>query len=247
MSRQTQHLLLFLLGGMLIRICLDGTYLRYVRPGHLWPLVTAGLVAVALALAALWRDARVRAGAASGTASGTASGADTHEHGGAERYTPWLLMVPVLVILLVSPPALGADAVARAGSTSVVDPGDAFPPLPPDEPDLTVGEFAQRATWDTGRSLDGRTVALTGFVVRRDDGTVELARLTIVCCAADARVNRVRLRGDPQLDAFAADTWLRVRGTLVPSPVLPAPARSVPVLTVGSVEEIPAPADAYEY
>ncbi|WP_341540438.1 hypothetical protein [Pseudonocardia endophytica] len=88
---------------------------------------------------------------------------------------------------------------------------------------------------------------MTGFVVRRDDGTVELARLTIICCAADARVNRVRLRGDLPLDAFAADTWLRVRGTLVPSPAVPAPARSVPALTATSVEEIPAPADVYEY
>ena len=48
-------------------------------------------------------------------------GADTHGHGGADAHghyhstskAPWLILLPVLVLLLVAPPALGADAVAR--------------------------------------------------------------------------------------------------------------------------------------
>lgn len=242
MRRETQHLLLCLLGGMLIRICVDDIYLRYVRPGHRWLLIAAGAVAVALALAAMRQDARTRVGAMTGT---PATDHD-HEHGGAERNAPWLLLAPVLVLMLVSPPALGADAVVRAGPATVVNSGDVFPPLPAGEVSLTVAEFVQRAAWDTDGSLDGRAVVLTGFAVRRGDA-VELARLTIFCCAADVRANRVRLvGGDQAVGAVAADTWLRVRGTLVSASSGPD-TQYVPALTVAEVETVPAPPDPYEY
>src|SRR5690606_11789696 len=166
--RDTQHVLLVLLGGALLRIAADDTYLRYVRPSHRGLLLTAGAVIVGLAVVAL-------------------------------------LLAPVLVIALVAPPALGADAVGRAGTANpVVDGSDVFDPLPPGGPaELPVAEFVQRAIFDDGGSLAGREVVLTGFVVRRG-AAVELARLTIACCAADARPHRVRLVGD--LDDPAADT-----------------------------------------
>lgn len=44
-------------------------------------------------------------------------GADAHGHDHASSKASWLILAPVLVLLLVAPPALGADAVARnAGS-----------------------------------------------------------------------------------------------------------------------------------
>jgi hypothetical protein len=144
--------------------------------------------------------------------------------------------------MLVSPPALGADAVARAGPATVVDSGVVFPPLPAGEATLTAADFVQRAAWDTDRSLDGRAVVLTGFAVRRGDA-VHLARLTIFCCAADVRVNRVRLVGDVvAVGALVADTWLRVRGTVVPASAGPD-TQYVPALTLTAVEEVPVPPD----
>ena len=68
--------------------------------------------------------------------------------------------------------------------------------------------------------------------------------MTIVCCAADARANRVRLVGD--LGDVAPDTWLRVRGTLQPGSGTAA-TRYVPAMTVRSVEVVPEPPDPYEY
>jgi uncharacterized repeat protein (TIGR03943 family) len=225
--RETQHVLLVLLGGALLRIAADDTHLRYVRPGHRWLLVAAGAVMVVLAVVALRRDRRGGAG---------------HEHGGAERHVPWLLLAPVLVIALVAPPALGADAVARAGAANPVRDADVFPPLA-DGAALPVAEFVQRAAWDTTGSLDGRTVELTGFVVRRG-AAVELARLTIACCAADARPHRVRLVGD--LGDPPADTWLRVRGVLQTGSATDATG-FVPALTVAGAQVVPAPPDPYEY
>lgn len=229
MRRETQHVLLVLLGGALLRIAADDTHLRYVKPSHRWLLVAAGAVIVALAVVALVRDLRGH------------GPADDHDH--ARSHVPWLLLAPVLVIALVAPPALGADSVNRAGArNAVVQDGDVFPPLP-DDPRLTVAEFVQRAAWDTSGSLDGREVTLTGFAVRRG-AAVELARLTISCCAADARPNRVRLVGD--LGDPPQDTWLRVRGP-VQTGSATAATGYVPAMTVAAVEVVDAPPDPYEY
>lgn len=236
MKRETQHVLLLLLGGALLRIAADDTFLRYVRPSHRWLLLAAGAVMVLLAAVALVRDLR---GAHVG---------DHHDHPAAERHAPWLLLLPVLVIALVAPPALGADSVTRIGnSTAVLRDADVFTPLPPAAaPDLAVMEFVQRAMFDHTGALDGRDVTLTGFVVRRG-AAVELARLTISCCAADARAARVRLQGGPAgLNDVAQDTWLRIRGTLVPGSATPA-EHYVPAMVVRSVEVVAAPSDPYEY
>ena len=239
MRRETQHALLIILGGALIRLATGDLFLRYVRPGQRWLLLGAGAVVVVLAVVGFARDLR---------ASGRGDHAPGHDPGG--RHAPWLLLVPVLVVALVAPPALGADAVVRTGPGNAVRAADLMPPLPPGDPvALTVGEFVQRAVWDRAGSLDDREVTLTGFAVRRG-AAVDLARLTIVCCAADARANRVRLVGDlgdlGDLGDPAPDTWLSVRGTLQPGSGTAA-TRYVPAMTVRSVEVVAAPADPYEY
>lgn len=230
MSRETQHAVLLLLGGVLLRIALDGTYLRYVRPGHLGPLVGAGAVMVLLAGAALWRERR--------------GPGDGHRHGPAERHAPWLLLLPVLALALVAPPALGADAVARSVAGNSLTATDALGPLPVDGPvALGVGEVVTRAVAGPGGGLDGREVVVTGFVVRRG-AAVELARMRIACCAADARPLRLHLVGD--VGAPAPDTWLRVRGRLAPGSATAA-SRFVPTLVVAGVDVVAAPGDPYEY
>jgi uncharacterized repeat protein (TIGR03943 family) len=126
----------------------------------------------------------------------------------------------------------------------VVQESDVFGPLPPGDPaELSVAEFVQRAVWDTTGSLDGREVALTGFAVRRGAAT-ELARLTIACCAADARPNRVRLVGD--VGDPAPDTWLQVRGVLQAGSATAATGH-VPTLAVTEATRVPPPPDLYEY
>jgi uncharacterized repeat protein (TIGR03943 family) len=235
-NRDTQHVLLVLLGGALLRITADDTYLRYVRPGHRWLLVGAGALMVALAVVALVRDRRrVPAG----------DGHEHGEHGTAERHAPWLLLAPVLVIALVAPPALGADAVARAGPrNAVISDADVFPPLPSGAaPELPIADLVARSGFDSTGSLRDREVVITGFVVRRGAATV-LARMSIACCAADARPNTVRLEGP--VPSLPPDTWVRVRGTVQDGSATAATGY-VPAMTVAAVEIVPTPSDPYEY
>ncbi|MFB7321912.1 hypothetical protein [Streptomyces sp. NPDC056190] len=66
--------------------------------------------------------------------------------------------------------------------------------------------FTSRAVYGSGRSLEGRTVRLTGFVTHRGGGTWYVTRLLVPCCAAEATTNQVRVRG---ADAPATDTCVR--------------------------------------
>lgn len=229
MNRQTQHVLLALLGGALLRIAADDTFLRYVRPGHRPLLIAAGAVMLVLAGIGVVRDLR------------RGHHPDAHDHGGAERFVPWLLLLPVLAMAVVAPPALGADAVARAGPVQAA--AIVLPPLPPGPVvEIGVGEFVQRTVFDSSATLDGRDVVLTGFAVPRD-GRLDLARLTIVCCAADALVHRIHLVGPGFVDV-PVDTWLRVEGRWRPGP---RPRDGVPAMEVTHVERVPPPRDPYEY
>ncbi|AEA22919.1 TIGR03943 family putative permease subunit [Pseudonocardia benzenivorans] len=229
MRRETQHAVLFLLGGALVRIAADETFLRYVRPAQRWWLIGAGVVMIGLAVVATVRDVRGR----------TVPGADGHDH--RTGPSPWLLVLPVLVVALVAPPALGADAVARQPTTAPADL--AAPALPPGPAELGIGEAVARSI--DGTLGDGRDLTVTGFLAHRD-GDVVVARLTISCCAADARPHTVRLRG-PGLQGAAAlpvDTWVRVRGTVVAQAA--KDNRWSPDLEVAELTVVAPPDDPYE-
>ena len=163
-----------------------------------------------------------------------------HEH---TARSAWLIVVPVLAVLLVAPPALGADSVLRTRKNT--EPGNTeFGPLPPgDVVSLSVGDFVDRAGWDEHDSLDGRTVRLTGFVVRTTGGP-QLARLTISCCAADAFAVRTGLTGG-RADLVPQGTWVEVTGRLVPADDTRA-RDYVPDLAVRTLREIPRPDEPYE-
>ncbi|ASR35191.1 TIGR03943 family protein [Prauserella marina] len=242
MRRETQNILLLLLGGALIKISLNGDYLRYVKPAHLPWLIAGGVVMVLLGGVAVVRD----------LVSAKAHHDGDEGHGGHDHpaRAAWLLMVPVLAVFLVAPPALGSDSVTRSTADAPTEPGAAFPPLPgEDDVDvvpLSLSDFVSRAGWDETGSLNGRTVSLSGFVVQSEQNTL-LARLVISCCAADAFPVRVALTGE-QAAGLPDDTWIEVTGTLVPDGADGAgEAGYVPSFEVETLAEIPEPRDRYEY
>ncbi|GHG00387.1 MULTISPECIES: TIGR03943 family putative permease subunit [Amycolatopsis] len=237
MKRETQNILLILLGGALVKIAVNGDYLRYVKPAQQPWIIAGGAVMVLLGAVAIVRDL---------VASRASHDHDGHSH---SVRPAWLLLVPVLAVFLVAPPALGADSVvrteARAPSTAAAANAAAFPPLPAGNVvPLTVNEFVSRAGWDSAGTLNGRTVSLTGFVVHTDGSTL-LARLVISCCAADAFPVTVRLRGG-EADHLASDAWIQVTGEVVPGTAT-KDNNYTPDFTPASVTSVPTPKDPYEY
>ena len=270
MRRDIGGVLLILIGGAVLRITIAGTYLYYVKESTRPWLLISGVVLVALGLWSLvdvlrhpdshgHAEAVARtdadhpdhvphddvAGTGGGDAhdGGTASdGHDGHVHPGSKA--AWLLLLPVLTIFLVAPPALGAFTAERSAA-SIAPPadGDAPPALPSGNPvpDL-LSDYAARAVWDNGRTLVGHTVSLVGFATPAKGGWY-LTRLSLTCCAADAVTVKI-LTVDPP-STPAPNTWVQVVGQWVPGGGTQSET-AIPWVKVSSMTTIAAPKDPYE-
>lgn len=260
MNREVGAVILVLVGGAILRISLGDTYLRYVKEGLRPWLLVSGTILLLLGILAVVDVVREARAAGAATPEHDHDGEDHHagghdedhdeaghDHDHAAPRAAWLLVLPVLAIFLVAPPALGAYTADRQQST-VSAPAqtleDPFPPLPPgDVVSLTVSDFSSRAVWDAGRTLEGRTVTMTGFVSTNPDGGWYLTRLGLNCCAADAYAVKIAVIDapyDPPLD-----TWVSVTGQWVPGGGVESPD-AIPQVRVVELVEVPEPANAYE-
>ena len=179
-------------------------------------------------------------------AAGHADGHGGHRH---RARVGWLLLVPVLVVLLVQPAALGSYAVS---SRSVVPGGGdgEYPPLSAPvrgAVPMPMAEFVTRAVRDPGQSLAGVRVRLVGFVAPGEGaGGYRLTRFVIFCCAADAEALQAVVRGDPT--PRARDQWLEVEGTWLPRPAaVDDPSPPPPALHADVVRPVAPPHPPYEY
>ncbi|MEW2318765.1 TIGR03943 family putative permease subunit [Streptomyces bauhiniae] len=227
MNRQAQAAVMFLLGGALLHAGTTDLYLRYVKSG-LRPLVlAAGVVLIAAALATVWYE---RKRAASGGA---------HQ----EPRVAWLLVLPVLALILIAPPALGSYSAVRTGTA--LQPPYGLDPLPASNPvRLSVVDYASRAAYT--HSLRGRTVRVTGFLALDAHGTPYLVRMALNCCAADAQPVKIGLTG--QLPpVLRPDAWMEVTGVYAPR-VTRDPVNNgvIPYLRVTSARPVATPADPYD-
>ncbi|MEV8593460.1 TIGR03943 family putative permease subunit [Streptomyces sp. NPDC052013] len=246
MRRYGPALVLVLCAAAVLRISLfTELYLRYVQPGLRPYLIASGVLLLVL-------------GVASAIAAGRsvpeearheheydehAQGDDGHDHSRSPRVA-WLLAVPATTLLLFPPPALGSYSAEREAGRYAAQGIGSFPALPKGDPvDLTLGEFTSRALYDSGRTMKGRTIRMTGFVTKDDDGTWYLTRLLISCCAADARPDRIEVR---QADAPAVDSWVSVTGTWVPEGRLGSEEAWPPVLAATDVRQVEQPENPYE-
>jgi uncharacterized repeat protein (TIGR03943 family) len=121
-----------------------------------------------------------------------------------------------------------------------------FPPLPPGAaPTLPLPEVLMRVAVGKVGGLDGNQITTTGFTMR-DGDRVDLAKIVIICCAADAQLARLHLSGPAAASAAALpeNTWLRVEGT-VPAGQTYSGTSSIPTLEVSSITRIDPPANTY--
>ncbi|MFI8889218.1 TIGR03943 family putative permease subunit [Streptomyces paradoxus] len=231
MNRLAQTALLFLLGATLLHAATTDLYLRYVKEG-LRPLVLlAGAVLIATAAATLWYDRRTPAH-------------DHHPH--REPRVSWLLTLPVLALILVAPPALGSYSAAHTG-TALTKPFG-FPALPTGDAPLrlAVADYAGRAVYDDGRSLQNRRLKITGFVTLDRKGNPYLVRMGLNCCAADAQPVKIALTGAIP-PVLRPDTWLEITGTYTPRRMKdPVNGGPIPYLRVTTARPVPTPHDPYD-
>jgi uncharacterized repeat protein (TIGR03943 family) len=236
-SRQTQGFVLLLLGGAVLRAGLTNVYLRYVKAGLRPLLLVAGVVLLIAALATFWYELR----------------RDKHEedeHGnsdGRAHHEPriaWLLVLPVFVLILVVPPALGSYAANRAGTA--LQPGLIIATPPAGDPaPMSLLNYATLAVYDHGRSLGTRPVRITGFITVGSHGASYLTRMILTCCAADAQPIKVGLSG--QVPAtLQPDAWLEVTGTYTSTQATDGiNGGPIPFIHVSQATPVPAPADPY--
>lgn len=232
MSRGTQNTLVLLVGLSALVMVIKGTYLHFVKPSLLPWLLAAAILLIALALAAIVRDLR----------------REPVEHDGHRPWLVWLLLVPIALTTFVVPPPLGANGAAPEAVAATEPQKRAFPPLPAGRaPTVSLPDVLMRAATDSTNSLDGRVLTLIGFTLKYPDST-DLARVVIVCCAADAQLARIHLSGPAvQIAAgYPEDTWLQVEGTVVPG-TSAAATNYIPTLAVSSVKRIDKPANTYAY
>ncbi len=268
MDDRTQGALLLAVGGICLRLGLTDVALAYVKAGLLLPLTITGAVLLVLGIGAIRRGFASDHGDAVATddlgttdhaalhgyaaefddEEAVAQAAHDHGHGPA---VAWLLVAPLLALLLVAPPPLGAFAAGRQSARPPVTTQTSYPPLQAAEDGavpLRMTEFVFRALYDDDRSLEGERVRLVGFVTPADDGEgYLLTRFTLNCCAADATAVSVRVLGDEL--PREPDTWLAVEGRWEPEERQDDEAFSLepPRLRLESAREVEEPSPPYDY
>lgn len=233
---------MFLLGAALLHAGVTDLYLRYVKAGLRPLLLASGAVLIAASLATAWYERR-RAKSSAGTSTGADT--DAHAHAHREPRIAWLLLLPLLALILIAPPALGSYSALRTG-TALQQPYG-YGTLPAGDPvPLSVVDYASRAAYGHGRSLHGRPVRVTGFLALDHGGAPYLVRMALNCCAADAQPVKIALTGTLP-PVLRPDAWLEVTGSYTPrlthDPVNNGP---IPYLKVTSVRPVPTPRDPYD-
>jgi uncharacterized repeat protein (TIGR03943 family) len=220
-------------GAAVVQLATSGVYLRYVKPGMRWMLLAAGLILIVLAVTDVLADTRRK------------PAEDGHGHHGLPR-AAWLLLIPIFALLVVDPPALGADA-ARRQSPVAAKPADpqsnswlannsrSDAPVA-----LAVRDYAVWAVWERD-SMKGRAFQLTGFVTPAKNGAWYVTRIGLTCCVADGTAFMVEARGQT---APPKNQWVTVTGQWA-EPSKRADG-DVAALTVDTVRPVTAPANPYE-
>ena len=223
-KRNVAGLVIVFVGAAMVQLATSGTYLRYVKPGMRWMLFTAGLILIALAVT----DVLVRTRAA-------------HDH--ALPRAAWLLLVPVFALLVVDPPALGADAAQRQSPVAakpVAPQGNTYWDQAVGPKPIAVRDYAVWAVWEK-ETMKGKSFQLTGFVTPAKNGIWYVTRIGLTCCVADGTAFMVEARGQA---APAKNQWVTVTGEWA------EPTRrvdgDVAALTITTVKPVTAPANPYE-
>ena len=157
----------------------------------------------------------------------------------------WMLTIPVAVTLALAPTGSTPDTVRLSADAPIPVYAMVYPRLPAGDPvRMSVVDYVTRMRSDTGGSLVGRRVELTGYLAAVPGGRWDLRHAMITCCSPRPRTFAVRLIG--ALPAgVGPGAWLRVTGGPPPGADAARPAR-VAFLSIVSATVVPAPSNPVE-
>ncbi|MFL6061002.1 MAG: TIGR03943 family putative permease subunit [Marmoricola sp.] len=231
MNPKTQGLIVGLMGSVCLRLASSNEYLRFVNPWMRWPLLATAALLLTLGVRLLWsredEDDHVSEG-------------EVHADHRRSPNSAWMLVLPIIAVFVVSPPALGAYAADRT-AVKVAGNGHYGSLSSGSVSSMSVAEFQGRAQWDD--TLEGATVQLTGFV-STSGGHWYVTRLVISCCAADAVAYRIRIDG--AVPTPPVNSWVQVTGSWEKPATTAIPRLDPPVLRTTSVSPVAEPKDPYE-
>lgn len=239
MKRVVQSTILTLFGLALLKLAISADLLLYVRPvARPWVGLAGGALTV-LGLVGVIGAVR-QEGDDGPSIVWPTSADDGHGHSQTTR-AMWLVLAPVVAVLVIQPPALGVFTADRAPlnpATVTGRPGTltrSADPVP-----VSVFQFVLLASARPA-ALRDQPVQLTGFVLARHSGGFTLARLVIICCAADASTAKVEVSAPGP--APAPGTWVDVDGRFTSAPAPDGP----PGLAATSVRVIDQPRNPYDH
>lgn len=231
---------MFFAGAMLARLIVSGGFGWFVQQRMRWPLILAAAALMLFGVVEVivsWREE-----------------SDTPDTATRSRgpLVGWLLALPLLVLVSVSPTALGAAAADRVDAYTPTEAENPFEPIDAsDGPvEMRVLDFLDRAMWDEARSLEDVTVRLEGLVVNDEDHTAgfTLTRFLVSCCAADGIPLQVDLHDVGR--SFEDDTWVIADVRWIPPDIpytdMPSNERRIAAEVVSLTEVPDARKDPYE-
>ena len=162
-----------------------------------------------------------------------------------------LLLVVVIVAFIIPPSILGSQTALRRGVTeslpaTKVEAQSFRASVKPEERTIIDWVRTINAYPEPEHYVDQK-VDVVGFVVRDEqlgDDYLLISRFVLTCCAVDAYPVSLPVRLASPEDGYAADTWLRVKGTVVAGEL--GGKRQV-IVEPSSLEEVPTPKDPYAY
>ena len=197
MNIRAQASILLAFGTTMVQLARSNELVRYVNPTSRPWVLAAG--AVMIVLGALLVTSRRK-----------------DETGCTYSPIAWVLLAPLVVVVLLAPPALGSFTALHSRPVQI-DPSEAdYPALAPTPPEggaiaLTLLDFASRGATHAGRTLAGRQVQVTGFSLGASADGFVLGRLVITCCAADAAPVAIDVQTSQPVPE--RDVWVTVIGT----------------------------------